>query len=318
MMTATEPNVTPTNATPRPWMDRVGNTPLIRLDRINADVPHVELYAKAEWTNPGGSVKARPASSMIEEGERTGDLRPGQTILDASSGNTGIALAMIGAAKGYDVTICLPANADEVCQRTLKAYGVELVLTDPMEASDGAIKKAQVLHDADPERYFYPDQYDNPANWRAHYHTTAEEIWGQTDGRVTHFVTGLGTSGTFVGTGRRLREFNPDVELVSLQPDGPLHGLEGLKHMPTALVPGIYDETLADANMAIPTEEAYTLVKRLAREEGILAGFSSGANLAGALRVAHEIEAGVIVTVLCDGGQRYLGAPIWTDEEDQT
>ncbi|MFB6273076.1 MAG: PLP-dependent cysteine synthase family protein, partial [Salinibacter sp.] len=295
-----------------------GDTPLLRLDGINRDVPHVELYAKAEWTNPGGSVKARPALSMIEDGERRGELEPGQTVLDASSGNTGIALAMIGAAKGYDVTICLPANADEVCKRTLQAYGAELVLTDPMEASDGAIKKAQALHDADPERYFYPNQYDNPANWRAHYRTTAEEIWRQTAGRVTHFVTGLGTSGTFVGTGRRLRELNPTVGLISVQPDGPLHGLEGLKHMPTAIVPGIYDETLADANLEIPTEEAYATAKRLAREEGILTGFSSGANLAGALRVAHEIETGVIVTVLCDGGQRYLDAPIWTDEEGQT
>ncbi len=316
MTTATQPNVTSAERLPRSWMDRVGNTPLIRLDGINADVPHVELYAKAEWTNPGGSVKARPALAMIDTGERTGELQPGQTILDASSGNTGIALAMIGAAKGYPVTICLPANADEVCKRTLRAYGAELVLTDPMEASDGAIKKAQELHDADPERYFYPDQYNNPANWRAHYRTTAEEIWRQTDGRVTHFVTGLGTSGTFVGTGRRLRELNPDVELISVQPDGPLHGLEGLKHMPTALVPGIYDETLADANVAIPTEEAYALTKRLAREEGILTGFSSGANLAGALRVAHEVNGGVIVTVFCDGGQRYLEAPIWTDEDE--
>ncbi|MFB6273945.1 MAG: PLP-dependent cysteine synthase family protein, partial [Salinibacter sp.] len=293
-----------------------GDTPLLRLDGINRDVPHVELYAKAEWANPGGSVKARPALAMIEEGERIGRLTPGKTILDASSGNTGIALAMIGAAKGYGVTICLPANADEICKRTLQAYGAELVPTDPMEASDGAIKKAQELYDADPERYFYPDQYNNPANWRAHYRTTAEEIWRQTDGRLTHFMTGLGTSGTFVGAGRRLRELNPDVGLISIQPDGPLHGLEGLKHMPSAIVPGIYDETLADANLAISTEAAYAAVKRLAREEGILAGFSSGANLAGALRVAREVEEGVIVTVFCDGGQRYLDAPIWTDEED--
>ncbi len=313
--TATEPD-TALDARPQPWLTGIGDTPLLRLHRINADVPHVELFAKAEWTNPGGSVKARPALSMIEDGEQRGELQPGQTILDASSGNTGIALAMIGAAQGYPVTICLPANADEVCKRTLQAYGAELVLTDPMEASDGAIERAQALYDADPDRYFYPNQYDNPANWRAHYRTTAEEIWRQTDGRVTHFVTGLGTSGTFVGTGRRLRELNPDVELISIQPDGPLHGLEGLKHMPTALVPGIYDETLADANLEIPTEEAYATAKRLARTEGILAGFSSGANLAGALRVAHEIDDGVVVTVFCDGGQRYLEAPVWADEDE--
>ena len=301
------------STTARSWIDEVGDTPLLRLDRINRDVPHVKLYAKAEWANPGGSVKARPALAMIEEGERSGALTSGQTILDASSGNTGIALAMVGAAKGYPVTICLPANADAVCRRTLSAYGADIVLTDPMEASDGAIKQAQDLYDRHPDRYFYPNQYDNPANWRAHYRTTAAEIWRQTDGRVTHFVSGLGTSGTFVGTGRRLRELNPTVGLISVQPDGPLHGLEGLKHMPTAIVPGIYDETLADANLEISTEEAYAVVKRLAREEGILSGFSSGANLAGALRVAHEVDNGVIVTVFCDGGQRYLEAPIWTD-----
>ena len=317
MTTTTATESEPSIATgPETWLDRIGDTPLLRLDRINADVPHVELSAKAEWTNPGGSVKARPALSMIEDGERKGQLTPRKTILDASSGNTGIALAMIGAAKGYRVTICLPANADEVCKRTLQAYGAELVPTDPMEASDGAIKRAQEMYKADPDRYFYPNQYDNPANWRAHYRTTAEEIWRQSGGRVTHFVAGLGTSGTFVGTGRRLRELNPDVELISIQPDGPLHGLEGLKHMPTALVPGIYDGTLADANLEIPTEEAYATAKRLAREEGILAGFSSGANLAGALRVAHEIADGVVVTVLCDGGQRYLEAPVWADEDE--
>lgn len=299
---------------PRAWPERVGDTPLIPLNRINADVPHVELCAKAEWTNPGGSVKARAALAMIEDGEQSGRLTQSKAILDASSGNTAIAYAMIGAARGYDVTICLPANADVVCQRTLRAYGAEVVLTDPLEGPDGAIRQAQQMADARPDRYVYLDQYNNPANWRAHYETTADEIWRQTDGRVTHFVAGLGTAGTFVGTGRRLRELAPDIRLISVQPDGPLHGLEGLKHMNSATVPGIYDERLADADLPVSTEASYAMVRRLARDEGLLVGLSSGAALAGALSVAEQIEKGVIVTVFPDGGGRYLDASIW--EED--
>ena len=298
---------------PRSWADSIGHTPLVRLHRINADVPHVGLYAKAEWANPSGSVKARAASAMIRQAEESGELVPGKAILDASSGNTGIAYAMIGAARGYDVTICLPANADAVCQRTLRAYGAQLVLTDPMEGPDGAIRKARELHDEHPDGYAYLDQYNNPANWRAHYETTGMEVFEQTDGGITHFVAGLGTGGTFVGAGRRLRELNPDIELVSVQPDGPLHGLEGLKHMPSALVPGIYDEHLADANLPISTEDAYAMVRRLAREEGLLVGLSSGAALAGTLTVAERIGRGTIVTVFPDGGQRYLDASVWED-----
>ena len=289
----------------------VGRTPLVRLRRFETK-PEVELYAKLESRNPGGSVKDRAALAMIREGERTGALRKDRVLLDATSGNTGIAYAMIGASRGYKVRLCLPANVTPERKQVLLAYGADLVLTDPMDGSDGAIREARRIFEADPERYFYPDQYSNPANWQAHYQTTAVEIIEQTEGRVTHFVAGLGTSGTFIGTGRRLREWNPSVKLTSVQPLSPLHGLEGLKHLESAIVPAIYDATLADRDERVSTEDAYTLVLRLAREEGLLVGPSSGAALAACLRIAGEIERGIIVTVFPDGGDRYLSERFWT------
>lgn len=295
-------------------VELVGNTPLLRLRRIERDTPGVEVYAKAEWQNPGGSVKDRPALRMIVEGERSGALVRGLTILDATSGNTGIAYAMIGAARGHRVKLCVPANATHERLRMLHAYGAEVVLTDPLEGSDGAIREARRLVAASPGAYFYPDQYNNDANWRAHYDTTGPEILSQTGGRLTHFVAGLGTSGTFVGVGRRLREAIPHVRLVSVQPDSPLHGLEGLKHMDSAIVPGIYDPSLVDQDVRISTEEAYALVRRLATEEGILAGVSSGAALAASLKVARAAGHGIVVTVFPDGGARYLSERFWDDD----
>ena len=260
-------------------LDRIGNTPLLRLERVGAEYPAVEFYAKAEWFNPGGSVKDRAASNMIREGELSGELRPEKTILDSTSGNTGIAYAMIAAAKGYGVKLCLPASATIERKRILTAYGAELVLTPADEGSDGAIRRARQIYAEDPAKYFYPDQYSNPANWRAHYQTTAVELWEQTRGRLTHFVAGLGTSGTFVGTTRRLKELNPAVRCISLQPDSAFHGLEGWKHMASAIVPKIYDASLADDDLAVRTEDAYRLAKRLAREEGLLASPSAAAAL---------------------------------------
>ncbi len=292
-----------------PLLDLVGRTPLIRLRRIEASCPGIELYGKAEYRNPGGSVKDRPARRMMLEGLASGALRPGKTLLDATSGNTGIAYAMFGAAMGIPVRLCVPDNVTPERKRMLNAYGAELTLTDPLEGSDGAIREARRLYDADPERYFYPDQYNNPFNWRAHYDTTAPEIVEQSGGRITHFVAGLGTSGTFVGTGRRLRELVPGITLVSMQPDSPLHGLEGLKHMETAIVPGIYDPDVADAGISVDTEEAFAMTRRLAREEGLLVGISSGANVVAALRIAQAPA--VVVTVLCDGGERYLSDRFW-------
>lgn len=304
----------PTRAGDLSIIDLIGNTPLLRMRRIVPRNPKIEIYAKAEWYNPGGSVKDRPAYNMILEGERTGKLIPGKTILDATSGNTGIAYAMIGAACGYRVTLCLPMNANEERKRLLRAFGANLVLTDPRQSSDGAILKARELYTENPERYFYPDQYNNPANWQAHYASTGPEIWRQTHERITHFVTGLGTSGTFMGVGRFLREVAPHVKLVSMQPDAPFHGLEGLKHMESAIVPGIYDPTLADDSMEVSTEDAHAMVKRLAREEGILVGISSAANLCAALRLAETLDEGVIVTIFCDNGDRYLSERFWEEE----
>jgi S-sulfo-L-cysteine synthase (O-acetyl-L-serine-dependent) len=285
----------------------IGNTPLIRLRNVTRDLPAgVEVFAKAEHLNPGGSVKDRPALWMILAGERSGRLRPGQTILDATSGNTGIAYGMIGAARGYRVTICLPKNASAQRKRILGSFGVELIETDPLLSTDGAQLVARELAAAEPEKYFYPDQYNNPANWRAHYESTAPEIWEQTAGRVTHFIAGLGTSGTFVGTVRRLKELKPSLRAISMQPDSPFHGLEGLKHMATALVPGIYDPALADENVEVTTEDGQAMTRRLAREEGLLVGTSSGANVFAALRLAEALPNGsVVVTILCDGGERY-------------
>jgi len=298
-------------------LSAIGRTPLLRLATIPRDLPGVEIYAKAEWLNPGGSVKDRPALSMVLAGERKGALRPGKIVLDATSGNTGIALAMIGAARGYRVRLCLPANASEERKKILAAYGADLVLTDPLEMTDGAIRTARALAAADLDRYFYADQYNNPANWQAHYETTAPDIWHQTGGRVTHFVAGMGTGGTFVGTARRLIEFNPSVRLIEFQPDRPLHGIEGLKHMPSSLVPGIYDPTLADESLAIATEDAYEMVVRLARADGLFVGLSSGAAMAAALTVARRVREGVIVTVFPDGGRKYLGADIFRGQPDE-
>ena len=293
-------------------LDMIGRTPLVRLHRFEVETPGVELYAKAEWQNPGGSVKDRAAARMILDGEATGALTPERTILDATSGNTGIAYAMVGAARGYNVKLCVPENASAERKLILRALGAELVLTNPLESTDGAIREARRLYTSDPDRYFYPDQYNNDANWRAHYDTTAPEIIEQTSGRMTHFVAGLGTGGTFVGTGRRLRKFNPAIKLISFQPDSPFHGLEGLKHMDSAIVPGIYDPALADEDLRIDTERAYRMVRRLAREEGLLAGISSGAAVAAMLDVAQRLDHGIVVTVFPDGAEKYLTESFWT------
>jgi S-sulfo-L-cysteine synthase (O-acetyl-L-serine-dependent) len=297
-------------------LSSIGRTPLIRLRRVARELPEgVTVYAKAEHMNPGGSVKDRAALRMILEGERKGELFAGKTILDATSGNTGIAYAMIGAARGYAVTLCLPKNASTERKRILKIYGAELVETDPMQATDGAQLRAREMVASEPERYFYPDQYNNEANWRAHYEGTAPEIWEQTEGRITHFLAGLGTSGTFVGTARRLKEYDGRIQVVSMQPDSPFHGLEGMKHMPTAIVPGIYDPTLADESVEVATEEAQRMTRRLAREEGLLVGISSGANVFAALRFARTLAPGsVLVTVLCDGGEKYLSEHFWDEQ----
>jgi S-sulfo-L-cysteine synthase (O-acetyl-L-serine-dependent) len=296
-------------------LDMIGRTPLVRLNKFERETPGVELYAKAEWQNPGGSVKDRAAARMILDGESSGRLKPGQTILDATSGNTGIAYAMVGAARGYTVKLCLPENASPERKLILRALGAELVLTNPLESTDGAIREARRLHASDPERYFYPDQYNNEANWRAHYDPTAPEIIEQTGGRLTHFVAGLGTSGTFVGTARRLRKFNPGIKLISFQPDSPFHGLEGLKHMNSAIVPGIYDPTVADEDLRVGTERSYEMVRRLAREEGLLAGISSGAAVAAMIDVARRLDHGMVVTVFPDGADKYLSERFWTVDE---
>lgn len=294
-------------------VDLIGNTPLLRLTGFDDSVaPGVEMFAKAEWQNPGGSVKDRPAAHMIAEGVRSGALRPGGTLLDATSGNTGIAYAMLGASLGYRVRLCVPANVTPERLRMLRAYGADVILTDAMEGSDGAIREARRQHEADPS-LFYPDQYNNSANWRAHFDTTAPEIWRQTEGRVSHFVAGLGTSGTFVGTARRLRELNPRIRVVSVQPDSPLHAIEGLKHMASSIVPGIYDETLADENLRVTTEDAQAMTRRLAKAHGLLAGVSSGAALVAALRVAAAAPGAVVVTIFPDGGARYLSEDFWDE-----
>ncbi len=303
VVTATTP------AGPSSLLDLIGRTALLRLRRFGR--PGVEIYAKAEFQNPGGSIKDRAAAAIIREGERSGLLRPGGTILDATSGNTGIAYAMIAAAGGYRLKLCVPENVTIERLRTLRAYGAEVVMTNPMEGSDGAIREARRLYADHPSAYFYADQYSNDANWRAHYETTGAEIIEQTEGRVTHFVAGLGTSGTFTGIGRRLREHSEDVRLISVQPDSALHGIEGLKHMDTAIRPGIYDPTLADEDVGIATERAFDLTRRLAAEEGILVGVSSGAALAACLDLADRIEEGVIVTVFPDSGTRYLTEHFW-------
>jgi cysteine synthase B len=292
-------------------LDLIGRTPLVRLPRFERETPGVELWAKAEWQNPGGSVKDRAAARMILDGEESGALTPDRIILDATSGNTGIAYAMVGAARGYRVKLCLPDNASPERKMILRALGAELLMTNPLEGTDGAIREARRLKAAEPDQYFYPDQYNNDGNWRAHYDTTGPEIIEQTSGRLTHFVAGLGTSGTFIGTARRLRKFSPNIKLISFQPSGPFHGLEGLKHMESAIGPGIYDPSVADQDLRVESEHAYEMVRRLAREEGLLAGISSGAALAASLQVARQLERGVLVTVFPDGAEKYLTEKFW-------
>ena len=296
-------------------LDLIGRTPLVRLRSFERETPGVELYAKAEWKNPGGSVKDRPAARMILDGEASGALRPGLTIVDATSGNTGIAYAMVGAARGYKVRLCLPDNASPERKKILQAFGAELVLTNPLEGTDGAIREVRRMVAEAPGKYFYPDQYSNNSNWRAHFEGTGPEIIEQTGGRVTHFIAGLGTSGTFMGTSRALKAFNPGVKVISFQPDSPFHGLEGLKHMATAMVPAIYDAELADEDIRVSTEDAHRFVRRLARQEGLLVGISSGAALAGSLQVARGLAQGVIVTVFPDGADKYLTESFWTADE---
>ncbi len=293
----------------------IGNTPLLDLSRTAAAhglSPKVSLFAKAEWFNPGGSVKDRAALNIMRTAEREGKLRPGMTLIDSTSGNTGIAYAMLGSARGYRVMLTVPENISHERLAILRAYGAELIFTDPMDGSDGALEEARRLAAADPTLY-YARQYDNPANWQAHYLTTANEIWRQTDGRITHFVAGLGTSGTFTGTTRRLKELNPAILAYSMQPDSPFNGLEGLKHMPSALKPGIYDEKLADDNVATRTEDAYKMARFLARQEGVFVGISSAAAVSAAVNVGQNLEAGMIVTILPDNGFKYLSERFWNE-----
>ena len=297
-------------------IERVGNTPLLRLERIASGFPNIELLGKAEWLNPGGSVKDRAASNIVAQARAAGKLAPGKTLLDSTSGNTGIAFAMIGAAEGFPVTLCMPENVSVERKRILHAYGANIIYTDPGEGSDGAIRKVRELYSEHPEKYFYADQYSNDANWQAHYHGTANEIWQQTEGRVTHFVAMMGTSGTFVGTSRRLKELNPAIKCISLQPDSPFHGSEGAKHMESAIVPRIYDPTIADEDLGSATEDAYKVAVRLAREEGLLVGISAGAAVTGCLQVAARLKKddhAVFVTILPDSGDKYLSERFWEE-----
>lgn len=293
-------------------LDLVGNTPLIHLQRVTADLaPGVAVYGKAEWYNPGGSLKDRPALSIIRDAERRGLLTPEKILLDATSGNTGIAYAMFGALLGYRVELCMPSNVSMERRRILQAYGATIIWTDPLEGSDGAIREARARYAAHPERYFYADQYNNPANWRAHYETTGPEILRQTNGQVTHFVASLGTSGSFTGTARRLKQYDPSIQVIAVQPDSPFHGLEGMKHMASSIVPGIYDPALADRQLEVRTEEAQEMARRLAREEGLLVGLSAAAAVVASLRIARELQEGLVVTILCDGGLKYLSERFW-------
>lgn len=295
-------------------LQRIGNTPLLRLRRVTRGLPEgVEVCVKAEWFNPGGSVKDRPVLRMIEDAERAGLLTSEKVLLDSTSGNAGIAYAMIGAAKGYRVKLVMPANASEERKRMIRAYGAELVYSDPLEGSDGAILLARHIQEEDPHRYFKPDQYNNPSNWKAHYDTTGPEILAQTEGRITHFVGTLGTTGTVVGVGRRLREFNPDIQIIAVEPDSPLHGIEGLKHIASSIRPGIYDPSVHHRKLGVSTEAAYAMARRLAREEGMFVGASTGAAVWAALKVAREIHEGVVVALAPDGGDRYLSTALWRD-----
>jgi cysteine synthase B len=297
-------------------LELIGNTPLLSFKRVGR-WNGVQIFAKAEWCNPGGSVKDRAALSMILDGERRGLLTKDKILIDATSGNTGIAYAMIGAERGYRVKLALPKNASPERKACLLAYGAEIIYTDPTEGTDGAQRRVKEIVESEPGKYFYPDQYNNDANWRAHYQTTAEEIWRQTGEQITHFVTGLGTSGTFMGVTRRLKEYNPAIQCISMQPDSPLHALEGLKHMPTALVPGIYDASIADEQIEVATEDAHRMAVRLAREEGYLVGVSSAANMVAAMKVAEGLREGVVVTIFCDSASKYLSESFWTDPDGE-
>jgi S-sulfo-L-cysteine synthase (O-acetyl-L-serine-dependent) len=300
-------------------VERIGNTPLLRLEKLTRDLPGVALLGKAEWYNPGGSVKDRAACNIVAEGRRAGLLRPGKILLDATSGNTGIAYAMLGSAEGFPVTLCMPENVSRERKQILQGYGANILYTDPADGSDGAIRMARELAAKHPDQYFYADQYSNDANWKAHYHHTANEIWQQTQGRITHFVSMLGTSGTFVGTTRRLKELNPAVKCISLQPDAPFHGIEGAKHMASAIVPRIYDPTLADQNLEISTEDSYAMARHLSRNAGLLVGISAAAAVVGCLKIARSLQLrrnqeAVIVTILSDSGDKYLSERFWTEE----
>jgi S-sulfo-L-cysteine synthase (O-acetyl-L-serine-dependent) len=299
-------------------VERIGNTPLLRLDVLTRDLPGVALLGKAEWYNPGGSVKDRAAANIVAEARRSGLLRPGKILLDSTSGNTGIAYAMLGAAEGFPLTLCMPENVSRERKQILQGYGANILYTDPADGSDGAIRMARELAGKHPDQYFYADQYSNDANWKAHYTTTANEIWEQTQGRITHFVSMLGTSGTFVGTTRRLKELNPRIKCISLQPDSSFHGIEGAKHMPSAIVPKIYDPTLADENLEISTEDAYAMARKLSRGAGLLVGISSAAAVVGCLKIARQLPVkkgheAVVVTILCDSGEKYLSERFWTE-----
>jgi S-sulfo-L-cysteine synthase (O-acetyl-L-serine-dependent) len=296
-------------------LDQIGGTPLLRLTRVTRNLPRaVEVYAKAEWFNPGGSVKDRPVLRMIVEAERAGQLVPGKTILDSTSGNAGIAYAMIGAIKGYPVELVVPGSASEERKRIIAAYGARIILSDPLEGSDGAIRMAQQRLAAAPERYFKPDQYNNPANWRAHYDTTGAEVLEQTGGRLTHFVAGLGTTGTLVGAGRRLHDADRGIRVIAVEPDAALHGLEGLKHIASSIVPGIYDPSVHDEKIGVSTEAGYAMARRLAREEGLFVGTSTGAAVHAAIEMASRLRSGVVVVIAPDGGDRYLSTPLWRAE----
>ena len=299
-------------------IERIGNTPLLRLDALTRELPGVALLGKAEWYNPGGSVKDRAAANIVAQARRSGQIRPGRILLDATSGNTGIAYAMLGAAEGFPVTLCMPENVSRERKQILQGYGANILYTDPADGSDGAIRMARELARNHPDQYFYADQYSNDANWKAHYHGTANEIWQQTQGRITHFVSMLGTSGTFVGTTRRLKELNPAVQCVSLQPDSSFHGIEGAKHMASAIVPKIYDPQLADQNLEIATEDAYAMARHLSRNAGLLVGISAAAAVVGCLKIARELplrkgREAVIVTILCDSGDKYLSERFWSE-----
>jgi cysteine synthase B len=299
-------------------LERIGNTPLLRFDTLTRDLPTVQLLGKAEWYNPGGSVKDRTAASIVTEARRAGKLASGKILLDSTSGNTGIAYAMLGAALRFPVTLCVPENVSLERKRILRAYGANIIFTDPGEGSDGATRVAHGLAEKHRDLYFYADQYSNDANWRAHYQTTANEIWQQTEGRITHFVSIMGTTGTFVGTTRRLKELNPRIRCVSLQPDSPFHGIEGTKHLGSTLVPRIYDASLADENLGVRTEDAHTMARRLAREEGLLVGVSAAAAIVGSLKVARGLkkqQPALIVTILPDSGDKYLSERFWNEGE---